>query len=698
MAHLTRGQPQEALPHLEYAVSARPGHAPYMCTLGEARRRLGNHAGAIALFEQALRLQPAYAVARYNLGCALLGDGEPRKAAAEFERLLAVEPGNARYLLAFADALREGGRFARALRYYRRALEGDPDSAAANSNLGALLLHMGRAQEAIELCRRGVELAPDDFRTHFNLGRCLVETEQLDEAMSAYARAHELSPESVELNVSIGDVWRGVGEPAEAAFWYAKALQLDPAAPRARAGQAMLRLDAGDTEGAVATLRELAGAQPYNVRLLLDLSQAQWEDGSSEDAIVTLESALEYQPESANLHARIGAILASAGKVDEAVRRHRTALDHDPNSVAALSGLAVTQRGKMEPELVERMRGLLSSPRLRDGARASLHSGLAAWHDARRESADAITHGREANRCQWAFRTRRGWEYDPAEYAREIQDLIDAYTPERFAQLAEFGLPDVTPVFIVGMPRSGTTLTEQILASHPQVLGIGERGFAAQAFQRLRQLTNQAAASAVLDQARPEHVRQIARRYLEQLEALKRKLGKPEARYVVDKMPENYAHAGWIRVLFPNARIVYARRDLRDVALSCWLTQFGQIRWACDMGHISERIREHLKVMGHWRRVLPGGLLENDYESLVADQEPQTRRLLEWLDLPWNPACLQFHKTERIVRTASVSQVRNPMYRSSVARWKPYAGELAPVIEVLRQAGLTPIGEDSAAG
>lgn len=684
------GQPQAALPHLEFAARSEPERALYHCNLGEARRRAGDADGAVQALEQALRLQPDYPLARYNLGCARLGQGSAKEALREFRALARAYPLDAKYRCASGDALREAGRFQRAIASYRRALKLQPDLPLAHANLGALLLQRGRAEKALEHCRRAVELAEGDYRTHLNLGRCLVETEALDEAMTAYARAHELAPESVDLSCSIGDVWRGVGEVNEANFWYAKALALDPASPHARAGVALLKLEVGDTEGAVVDLRELAAAQPDDFRLLLDLSQAQWDDGDTEEAIATLRRALALQPESAMLHARIGGVLASAGKVDDAGRAYEAALRLNPDCVPALSGLAMARRARLEPALAQRLAQLVTDARLRDGARSMLHGGLAAWHDARGETERAIIHGRQANECQWRFKARRGWEYEPAEHERQVRALIDGFTPEFLARRAGLGADDPTPVFVVGMPRSGTTLTEQILASHPQVLGIGERNFANASLNRLQQLTGEADPVAAITRATPGQVQALARRYLAELAHLKRKMGKPEARFVVDKMPDNYLHVGWILTLFPKATVIHAQRDLRDVALSCWLTQFGQIRWACDMGHIALRIREHLRLMAHWHRALPGRLQTSAYETLVADQEPQTRRLLGMLGLPWDPACLEFHKTERIVRTASVSQVRNPMYRSSVARWKPYQSELAPVIEVLQQVQSPP--------
>ena len=156
-------------------------------------------------------------------------------------------------------------------------------------------------------------------------------------------------------------------------------------------------------------------------------------------------------------------------------------------------------------------------------------------------------------------------------------------------------------------------------------------------------------------------------------------------------MPDNYHLLGFLAAVFPRARFIHCRRDVRDIALSCWITNFSQIRWAFDLEHIAHRILQYRRIMSHWRQVLPVPLLEVDYEELTADQEGVSRRLVDWLGLEWDDACLHFHRTERLVRTASVAQVRQPIYRRSVARWKHYEAMLKPLLDRL---GVLPAGDD----
>lgn len=270
--------------------------------------------------------------------------------------------------------------------------------------------------------------------------------------------------------------------------------------------------------------------------------------------------------------------------------------------------------------------------------------------------------------------------YDPEARARFVDGLLGAFSPSHFERVRGLGDDSERPVFVVGMPRSGTTLTEQILASHPQVFGAGERNFAQSTFISLPAVLGRneppLACLAHLDR---DAAGRLAAGHLGRL----RELDGGTAARVVDKMPENYLLLGFLHTLFPRARLIHCRRDPRDVALSCWITNFARIRWACDLEHIAHHLLQYFRIMEHWRRVLPAPVFEVDYEELVADQEGVSRRLVAWLGLEWDPACLRFHQTERLVRTASVAQVRQPIYTRSVARWRHYESLLAPLLERL---------------
>ena len=248
-----------------------------------------------------------------------------------------------------------------------------------------------------------------------------------------------------------------------------------------------------------------------------------------------------------------------------------------------------------------------------------------------------------------------------------------------------FGLETERPVFIVGLPRSGTTLTEQILASHSQVHGAGELNCAREGFESLPAVTDGATSLEALACLSPSIGQQLSHWHLARLQELA-----PNANRVVDKMPDNYLFLGWLYTLFPQAKFIHCRRDLRDVAVSCWMTNFRNIRWAADRDHIAARFHDYHRLMAHWRALLPASLLEVDYEETVANLETVARRVVAWCGLEWEASCLAFHQTSRPIRTASVTQVREPVYTRSVARWKNYELTLGQLFERLRP---TPDGQ-----
>jgi hypothetical protein len=259
--------------------------------------------------------------------------------------------------------------------------------------------------------------------------------------------------------------------------------------------------------------------------------------------------------------------------------------------------------------------------------------------------------------------------------------MMTTCTPEFFDRVAGFGLATERPIFIVGLPRSGTTLTEQILARHSQVFGAGELSFAHEGFESLPERMGQhAPAFECLGRLDRATAQLVAERHLDRLNEYE-----AQARRVVDKLPDNYLYLGFLAALFPKASFIHCRRDLRDVAISCWMTDFRQIRWACHPEHIVSRFQAYERLLEHWRQVLPVPVLEVDYEETVADLERVARRLVAWCGLDWEPACLSYHEARRPVRTASVTQVRQPIYQHAVARWKHYEHALGPLLARLNR-------------
>ncbi|HZY86001.1 MAG TPA: tetratricopeptide repeat protein, partial [Gemmataceae bacterium] len=614
-----------------------------------------------------------------NLGLALLAQGDAAGAALQFRAALGARPEDAMIHNNLGNALRLQGDGAGALAAFRQALQLAPALAEAHSNLGQLLLEQYHTEQALPHCREAVRLRPDLPEAHNNLGNVLRELGRLTEARDCYAKALRLNPALALTYSNMGQTLQEEGQLREAVGWYQRGLQHDPNSARIVCNLASALEEQGDFEAAVARYRLALQLEPNYAEAHNGLGFVLHEQGQFPEAVAEYREVLRLKPDFATGHCNLGNILEELGSFDEALAAFREALRRDPNHAGAWSLLATMLRGKLPAEDLQAMRALLARPHLAPARRLALHFGVAHVLDATGDYAGAAEHLERGNAFCRALWQKQGQPYDPAAHSRWVDGLVAAFTPEFFARTRGFGLDAEAPVFVVGLPRSGTTLTEQILASHSQVHGAGELNYARDGFEALPRALNRGAAPAeCLAHLTPESVRQIAAWHLGRLRELD-----AQAPRVVDKMPDNYLFLGWLAVLFPRARFIHCRRDVRDVAVSCWMTNFRHIRWAADPDHLAARFAEYRRLVGHWRAALPVRLLEVDYEETVADPEGVARRLVAWCGLEWEPACLDFHRTARPVRTASVAQVREPVYTRSVARWKHYEPALAPLFRRL---------------
>ncbi len=676
-----RGHHDQAVELISRAVKVRPRVAQMWCNLGEAQRALGQAGQAEVSCRRALELRADYPEAHVNLAAALFQQGRFVEAEIAAREALRLRPAFLAASLIVADGLREQQRIGEAEDAYRQVLAAVPDHGAALANLGWMLVQAGRMEEGLDLCRRAADLPAGDVLPLQNLGRVLIEYGRFDEAMAVLERALRRAPNVAQLSLFIGIAWDELGEVIEARNWLERALKLDENLLEARVRIAGLESDMDNHQTAIEILDSVLAIDATRVDAWVAKAKARLELGDVEGAVADHRTAIQLRPEAAALHAALGNTLSSAGDIAAAVACQRQAIALNHRCLPAYAGLLTTLRHKVSDEERDAAIALLDASWMTDMRRSGLLFGLAAYHDGRGDWPAAAEHMIEANALRKEADARRHRSYEPEQYERFVDRVVETFTPTLFEQLNGLGSESERPVFVVGMPRSGTTLTEQIMASHPAAFGAGERPFAHHSLTLLPRLMARAQddpLSCLSAVDRPA-MEAAANWHLGQLVAL----DGGQARRIVDKMPDNYNMLGWLAVLFPRARFIYCRRDPRDVALSCWITNFSAIRWANDLDHLAHRLVQHQRLMEHWRQVLPVPLLEVDYEGMVADQEGQSRRLIDWLGLEWDERCLSFYKTERLVRTASVAQVREPIYKRSVARWQHYEPMLAPLLAKL---------------
>jgi tetratricopeptide (TPR) repeat protein len=655
------------------AIAGNPNNAMYHANLAEAFRALGQLDQAVASCRDALRLRPGYSEAANNLGMALLGQGKTDHALAAFAEALRLKPDFAMASNNLGNALRLRGALIEAETHFRRAVAMAPGLAEAHSNLGQLLLERHQPHESLEYLRVAVRLHPDLAEAHNNLGNALREVGRMAEARQSYAKALRINPNLAMTYNNIGQTHQEENNLDDARAWYERALQLEPTSARFLSNLASVFAEADKYDDALTLYRRAIEHQPAYAEAHLGVGSVRHEQGCFEEAQAHYREALRHKPDLPGAHCALGTLREELGDFAAAERCWRTALQLDARFAGAYGALATLLRSKLPDDDLGAMRRLLADPDLPDDRRAALHFGLAQVLDARGAYDAAAESLQEANALALATLRKRGQGYDPAVHARFVGGMIAACSPDFFERAGGFGVNSERPIFIVGLPRSGTTVIEQILASHSQVFGAGELRYGREDFEALAPENDRALeALARLD---PATARRIATQHLEQL----RELNADRPR-LVDKMPDNYLYLGLLAVLFPRAKFIHCRRDLRDNAVSCWMTNFRSIRWGNDPEHIAARFAEYRHIMEHWRRVLPFPLLEVDYEETVADLEGVARRLVDWCGLDWEPACLNFHDGQRPVRTASVNQVRQPIYKRSVARWKNYERSMGSLL------------------
>jgi tetratricopeptide (TPR) repeat protein len=401
--------------------------------------------------------------------------------------------------------------------------------------------------------------------------------------------------------------------------------------------------------------------------------------GKYEEARQRYETALRLQPGFSEALVGMGGLMEELGKMEEAVSWFRRALECDPGDTKALARLMRPLRFQVSDQDLGMLERRIADPSLAETDRAPMLFALANVLDVRGRYAEAAQCMRRANAAALVESRMRFRQYDPHGHERLIDTMVATFQPGFFARFAAAGLQTRRPIFIFGLPRSGSSLIEQILASHSQVHGAGELNLGLRDFEAIPALLNMTDnPPACLPFLTPQVLREVAIGH----EATLLALGNGAPR-VADKMTDNYIYLGLLAMMFPNATFIHTRRDLRDVAVSCWITNFRALRWTNHVEHLAHRFQQYARLMDHWRTVLPVPIHEVDYEETVDDLEGVARRLVLACGLEWEAECLQFHTTSRPVNTASLAQVRQPIHKKSVARWKNYEHGLAELFSAL---------------
>ena len=712
---LTQRSP-EGVALLGHAIAAltadRALEAGVLSELALGHFLLGRTDEALILFQRQLDAFPDDAVSYGRLGTIYLAKDMLAEAADHYREAVRREPGRAEWHNNLGGVLLRQQLLEEALENYDVALRLKPELDQAKASRDRVLFSLDRPEDVIERLEKEFNETPGSLLARLKLARGLAQAQRFmeaikillepcipveelvdeDDALGASETETEETPDDFTISEADDDVESVNGQIAlraataqfladrsafaQASVLLDEILRLKPTNPVpfiAQKAQALTEL--GKYEAALEVLDEAEAAHPDANPIKMTRAHLYCEMGRYEDAEVLQRDLMETYPGDAQLKTQLGQTLLWTGKLDEANRLFEEASQTNP---MALAQMVNAKHIPEDPKAIAQMAKIADNVLVADGARIAMSFALAEVHDKSKEYDTGFHYLKLANDL-----TDKTLNYSSEAFNQEVKANRAVYTPEFFDRLSPIRESARTPIFVVGMPRSGTTLTEQILCSHNEVFGAGELDLLSRLARLIPRVIKSGQPYPLCLGGFSSHLREEAARfYLHGLDQIDK-----DHPYVVDKMPHNFMHVGLIHTIFPKAKIIHIQRDPRDTALSNYQQNFkakhGGLGYSFNLEKIAHELNSYHEMMAHWRTVLPERMLEITYEALVADQEAVSREMLEFVGVDWDENVTNFHETKRAVRTASVAQVRQKMYSSSKKKWKLYERHLGPLLETL---------------
>lgn len=660
---------------LKQILQIAPKFAPALHLLGVITHQTGNTAKAAELLRQAVELAPNEAQFHANLGemCRLIKRLD--EAVVHGEKAIALAPGLATAHSNLGIAWYDKGELDRARACQERALAIDPNLPAARNNLGSILRDQKDRQGAIACFRKVLALAPGYIESASNLGSVLTEDDQPEEALRVLLPLVQSHPDYAEAHCNIATAFLALEQMDKADFGFKRALALKPDYPEALLGVARVLQEGGDLPAAEEMAQRALALAPEKPEIHSLLGGIFNESGYPDKARQSYARALEIDPDLTIAYLGRGHLLMENGDMKGAEADFNHALRLNADDLGARLALAqVTKVKEGDPNMAALIAQAADAAGMPETRAMPLQFALGKCYEDTKQYDLAFKHYHEGCRLK-----RKRIEYSADNTELTERNIEAFFTAENIARLRGAGSDSELPIFVLGMPRSGTTLTETILASHSAVYGAGELPDLLKIASEPRGVETAGYPLSLQDITQAE-LTVMGERYARGLQA--RAPGSPR---ITDKMPANFNYVGLIHLMLPRAKIVHVKRNPVDTCLSCYTRLFNKSQYqSYDLAEIGRYYRSYAQLMAHWRSILPAeAFYEIQYETLVADPEGQARALIAYCGLEWEDACLNFHQTERSIRTASVTQVRQPMYKTSVEKWRLYEKHLGPLLDAL---------------
>jgi len=663
------GHISEALDNVQTLISHNPNESLLHNISGVCYKDVGQLEIAVKCFKKAVAIKPDFADAHYNLGLTLQDLNQLNDAIKSYQVTLALQKKYVKAHNNLGIIYKDLGQLKDAVRSYEQAIALQPDYAEAHNNLGITLHELGQFDEAAKCYKKALEIQPDYVEVHNNLGNTLNFLGHTDEALNSYKQALSINPDYVDANNNIGIIYHEMGQLDEAIKCYEKVISINPANAEAYNNLGVTFNKLTQFHEAINYYKQAFAINPNYDEAHFNLGVTLYELGQSDEALNSFRQALIINPNYDDAHNNIGNILEELGQFDEAFSSYVHALAINPDNTEFHRNLASMKNYKKGDTQLIKMQSLLSTNNLSQSERIHLCFALAkAYADLGEKDKlfQVLNEGNQLRKEELNYSIDMDLNDHSLFKKMFISNIQNSssYNPLKFS-----------PIFIVGMPRSGTSLVEQIISSHHKVYGAGELSALDNLIAPIMNdyVTHNNSLS-------EENFLSIRQGYSNNILNLNASEG-----IITDKMPTNFKNIGFILKAFPEAKIIHLKRDAMATCWSIYQLYFPDksMGFPYNMEDLGRFYNSYTEMMAFWHELFPNQIYDISYENLTNNQEEESRKLLNFCELEWDKNCLDFHKNKRAVKTASSLQVRDKMYQGSSDVWKKYKVHLNPMMKIL---------------